>query len=236
MPWGMLSVFLNDYLYSNNGAPSVFDATIIVTIYGVGGLFGQLLGGYWGQLLYNRNKELVSYLMGGTTIIGILPMLLLLDLPFSYWLSPVAFFGGLVASITGPNVRATLQNCNLPETRGTVFALFALTDDLGKAFGPYLISALVAGFGRKVAFNIATCMWLVCGIFLLSLGCTMRKDEEYMLEKMENSKKERRDCMPLKSVEEDRERKIELTPMVSLENSERNKIISRKRLPSCQKN
>ena len=182
MPWGMIGVYLNDYLYVDKKAPSVLDATTIMTIFGVGGLCGQILGGWWGQYLYNKRKEKVAYLMGLSTILGIIPMLLLVNLPFSYaTLGPIAFIGGACASITGPNVRAVLQNCNLPETRGTVFALFALTDDLGKAFGPYLISAFVAGFGRTTAFNVATFMWLICGILLLSLRFTMRKDEDRII-------------------------------------------------------
>lgn len=178
-------VYLNDYLHIDNKAPSVLDATAIVTIYLVGGLFGQVIGGWWGQHLYNKHKEHVAYLMGFSTILGILPMLLIINLPFSYaTLGPVSLLGGACASMTGPNVRAVLQNCNLPETRGTVFALFALTDDLGKAFGPYLISAFVAVLGRRGAFNVATFMWLICGILLLSLSCTMRKDEEKIVLKV----------------------------------------------------
>ena len=189
MPWGMILVYLNDYLYVDNNAPSVLDATSICTLYGVGGMFGILLGGWWGQRLYNWKREYVAQLMGWSTIAGIVPMLLILNLPFSYGsLAPVAFFGGACASITGPNVRAVLQNCNLPETRGTVFAMFALTDDLGKAFGPYIISLFVAGMGRRAAFNIATCMWLLCGVLLLSLSCTMASDEDNVREVVASAK------------------------------------------------
>ena len=206
MPWGMISVYLNDYLHVDNKAPTVLDATAIVTIFGVGGLFGQLFGGLMGQRLYNRKTEYVAYLMGSSTILGIFPMLFVLNLPFSYaTLAPISFLGGACASITGPNVRAVLQNCNLPETRGTVFALFSLTDDIGKAGGPYLISAFVAGLGRRAAFNIATCMWLLCGLLLLSLSCTMRQDEQRIVAKVAQSKREekalREDILPRDDVE-----------------------------------
>jgi len=39
---------------------------------------------------------------------------------------------GFLVSITGPNIRVVLQNVCLPEIRATAFALFALTDDVGK--------------------------------------------------------------------------------------------------------
>ena len=125
-------------------------------------------------------------------MIGVFPMLLLLNLPFSYGaLIPVAFIGGLCASITGPNVRAVLQNCNLPETRGTVFAMFALTDDLGKAFGPFLIAAFVTAIGRRAAFNLATCAWFLCGLLLLGLSCTMLRDEQTVLDKVAQARRGR---------------------------------------------
>ena len=192
---GMISVFLNDFIHIDNGAPSILAATTICTVYGVGGLFGQGFGGLLGQHLYNKRKIYVSWLMGASTILGIVPMLVLLNLPFSYGvLIPVAFLGGLCASITGPNVRAVLQNCNLPETRGTVFALFALTDDLGKAFGPFLIAAFVTALGRRAAFNLATCAWFFCGVLLLGLSFTMTKDEQAVLDKVAEARRGKGSC------------------------------------------
>ena len=192
MPWGMVSVFLNDFLHADNGAPTILAATTVCTFYGIGGLFGQGLGGWLGQRLYNKRKVYVAWLMGGSTMIGVFPMLLLLNLPFSYGaLIPVAFIGGLCASITGPNVRAVLQNCNLPETRGTVFAMFALTDDLGKAFGPFLIAGFVTAIGRRAAFNLATCAWFLCGLLLLGLSRTMLKDEQTVSDKVAQARRGR---------------------------------------------
>ena len=191
MPWGMIGVFLNDFLVADNGAPSILAATVACTVFAVGGLCGQAFGGWLGQRLYNHDKKLVAFLMGGSSILGVVPMLLLLNVPFSYGASlPIAFVGGACASITGPNVRAVLQNCNLPETRGTTFALFALTDDLGKAFGPFLIAAFVSAVGRRAAFNIATLAWLVCGGLLLSLSCTMADDERRVREAVRLAKQQ----------------------------------------------
>ena len=183
MPWGLIMVYLNDYLHVNSGAPTVLAATTIVTIFNVGSLFGQAFGGWYGQRLYNRKRRYVAFLMGLTTIAGIFPLLVLINIPFSYGaMSPTAFVGGFLASITGPNVRAVLQNCNLPEARGTVFAFFALTDDVGKALGPYLISLFVGAFGRRAAFDVAALTWGICGALLLSLACTLERDEDDVIE------------------------------------------------------
>ena len=40
-------------------------------------------------------------------------------------------------------MRSVLQNVCTPETRGTAFALFNLTDDIGKGGGPLIVATLV---------------------------------------------------------------------------------------------
>jgi lipoprotein signal peptidase len=61
---------------------------------------------------------------------------------------------------------------------GAILCGFALTDDLGKGFGPVVISMLIVAFGRTWAFNIANCFWLICGAVLLMITFTFPKDEE----------------------------------------------------------
>lgn len=50
---------LNDYLEQDKGLSHVF-ATMLVLLYGLGGLPGTLLGGYIGQRLYNSQRGLIS--------------------------------------------------------------------------------------------------------------------------------------------------------------------------------
>ena len=104
-----------------------------MSIFGIGGLFGQVFGGYLGQNLYNREKKLVSFFMGTSTLIGILPMLYVVNCTGDSVVFYLAFLSaGFIISITGPNIKSLLQNVTIPETRGTSFAIFNLTDDLGK--------------------------------------------------------------------------------------------------------
>ena len=114
VPWGMIYTFLNDYFSDARGL-SVSQATLTLTIFGVGGLVGQFYGGSWGQRLYNQSPKLQCVLMGGSTILGILPMLYLLNTtdynPGGFYF--MALIAGLLVSITGPNVRAVLQVSNL---------------------------------------------------------------------------------------------------------------------------
>eukprot|EP01038_Epipyxis_sp_PR26KG_P009500 gene9500-12798_t len=192
LPWGMIFTFLNDF-FSNEGKMSVQQATMTLTMFAVGGLFGQLLGGWVGQVLYNRDKRLQPLLMGLSTLLGIPPVLYMLNagsthssLGGFYFLS---FLSGFIICINGPNVRAILQNVCLPEVRGTAFAVFTLTDDVGKGLGPAFVVLFIKAFNgnRRVAFSIITLFWIICGFMLLSLTWTITYDENVVQESIRSS-------------------------------------------------
>ena len=90
----------------------------------------------------------------------------------------MAFVSGFLVSITGPNVRSVLQNVCAPEVRGTAFAVFALTDDLGKGFGPFLVYGFIDAFqgDRLAAYSFIIMFWLICGVLLLAMYLTIEQD------------------------------------------------------------
>lgn len=110
LPWGMIFVFLNDY-FSEERNMSVENATAALTCFGVGGLFGQLFGGWCGQKLYNKDPRFQTLLMGSSTLISTIPMLYLINTPkvgdLGFYF--MACFAGFSANINGPNVRVVLQ-------------------------------------------------------------------------------------------------------------------------------
>ena len=60
---------------------------------------------------------------------------------------------------------------------GTVFSVFALTDDIGKGLSPLIAAALVsAAGGRQLAFNFCLIGWLVCGLLLFGMVKTLPGD------------------------------------------------------------
>lgn len=184
VPWGVFFIFLNDF-YSQDKGYSVKMATLIVMTIGAAAIIGSFVGGLIGNKLYNIKPKFLPFLCGATTLLGIIPMFFLLNYPSQAGVEnpnvtvPLAlgFITGFTITITGPNVKAMLLNVNTPETRGSIFSLFNLTDDLGKGFGPVIISILIAQFGRLIAFNIANFFWLACGLLLLVMIWTFPKDE-----------------------------------------------------------
>eukprot|EP01041_Mallomonas_annulata_P011522 gene11522-24098_t len=181
VPWGIIYVFLNDFLSANRGF-SVAGATAVLFAFGVGSFVGQLLGGWAGQYIYNRNKGGQCVFIGLSSMCGVFPFIYIINGPVDErsipWFFVVAFLGGCLVSITGPNVRSILQNVSSPETRGTAFAFFNLTDDVGKGGGPVLVAALIHMCGsRERAFNIGICLWFFCGAVLCMMAFTVTRDE-----------------------------------------------------------
>jgi MFS family permease len=88
-----------------------------------------------------------------------------------------AFFGGILAPIAGPNIRAIIINTNLPENRGAVLGVFNLADDLGKGLGPYFVGTLILLLPRVLAYNVAVLFWIPCAFFWLFMVKTMIHDE-----------------------------------------------------------
>ena len=167
VPWGVFFIFLNDF-YSQDKGFTVEMATVIVMAVGAAAIIGGFIGGLIGNRLYNLKPQYLPLLCGTTTLAGIIPMAFLINYPAQFGVEKpsitlpvlIGLFTGFIVTITSPNVKAMLLNTNAPETRGSIFSLFNLADDLGKGFGPVIISFLIVLFGRLWAFNIANIFWL----------------------------------------------------------------------------
>ncbi len=86
---------------------------------------------------------------------------------------------GILAAITGPNVKSVLQNITTTGNRGLAFAIYVMADDVGKGAGPYFVAKLINWTGnRKEAFDIGICCWLLSGSFLLLMHWSILIDSK----------------------------------------------------------
>jgi MFS family permease len=93
-------------------------------------------------------------------------------------MGPTSVLAGLCSGITGPIIKATLQNVTLPNTRGQAFALFNTFDDMGRGLGPVFVAAMISRLGgRTPAFNVGVLGWVACGILNLCVFFTVDEDE-----------------------------------------------------------
>jgi len=187
--WSTVTTFVPDYLHKEQGL-SVESATLLVSFFGASCLLWALVGAALGQRIYHRNRGHLPYLMASCTSFAVCPFLLLInsnpealisqtDAAQGAWPSPwalsLAFLGG-AAAVTNPNLKGLLMNVNSSATRGTVFALVTLTDDVGKGLGPEVVAIIVSAMGRRWALSAAISCWLVCAVLLYFSRWTLVKD------------------------------------------------------------
>jgi len=180
LPWGMMMVFMNDYLAQDQGM-GVPRATLVLMMFGVGGGVGTLLGGAAGQWLYNRRAEWMVAFFSAAVLSGTAPVLtmVLADMSRLPLAVPagLALVGGVVIVVAGPNIRAVTMNVNPPDTLGLALALHATLDDVGRGLGPALVAPMVRALGRRGAFVLATLGWVPCAGMLFALVFTVRRDQ-----------------------------------------------------------
>jgi MFS family permease len=181
VPWGIINVFLNDYLSEDRGF-SVQMATTTLMCFSLGYTLGLVVGGMGGRYLYQMNCRLPALLAGSTAIMGCFPLWILLnsvDASTPYYISVAcAMVAGLGSAPTGPIIKATLTNVTLPRNRGQAFALFNVFDDFGKGLGPFFVSRLIVQYGGRLpAFNVGVLGWVVCGVANLAIFFTVARDE-----------------------------------------------------------
>jgi predicted MFS family arabinose efflux permease len=197
LPWGVMLTYMNDFLARQKGL-SVREATMVLLVFGLSGGAGVLAGGAGGQWLYNRRKEALAVFSGAAVLLGIAPVLWLVNADLLAAGVPAvaaaAAAAGAVASVPGPCMRAVMLNVNPPGVRGAALALQSLTDDLGKGVGPVVVAALIGSLGgsRVRAFNLAVIGWVPCGLLILALVFTMRRDETRAQEALAAAVRERR--------------------------------------------
>jgi len=157
------------------------EATGVLLTFGAGNAVGVVLGGTLGHFLYKYDVRFPSIVMGISIILSCFPMWYIIssvDSESNLGIASVAMFSaGVLTIIPIPIERAILSNVTLPETRGRAMAFLNIIDDLGKGFGPYLLSLLIAQLGRETAFKISLTGWLLGGSISLGLFSTIRNDE-----------------------------------------------------------
>ncbi|MCB1143778.1 MAG: MFS transporter [Leptospiraceae bacterium] len=187
VPWGVFFVYLVDYYESVYGLSKTL-ASGYLTVAGVGIMIGTFLGGIIGQWLYNKKKVLQPIFAASSIFIGIIPCYFLLhsqEIAQSALFLGINFLTGIIITLPMSNVRSILINTNEPKNRSTAFAVYNLTDDLGKGLGP-AISALILGLipDRSTAFTVSILFWLPCSLFWIPVILNYANDEERVRQRM----------------------------------------------------
>jgi MFS family permease len=154
---------------------------------GAGTTIGAILFAFWGERLYKAKPSRMPIMVGFGILAGIIPVMFAINLPISnpsvYYV--LAFIAGLLVSTASANVKAILMNVNHPERRGSVFAVFNITDNLGQGFGPAIGGVMMAMTSTIFALNFAALWWIPCGLLFLLIAKTLGADRDALLKDLE---------------------------------------------------
>lgn len=187
IPWGLIFVFLNDFLSQERKLP-VDQATTLVAMFGIGAAVGGGAGGCLGQWAARVDRRFLPAYMSFATFVAIFPTLAIINAPYDSvsWASiSYSLLSGCTANLAGVNVRPAVINVNPPEVRGVSMTAANLVINLGRGIGPAFVTILGqwARSDRKQSFNILiTFCWTLTAVLLLLLVWTLPADEDRMAE------------------------------------------------------
>ena len=81
-----------------------------------------------------------------------------------------------IGAVTGPTIKGLLLSVNRSSTRGTVFGIQTLTDDLGKGCAPIIISYAMTTIGKAAAISYAMDCFVVSSVFIVMTFWTIEND------------------------------------------------------------
>lgn len=186
VPWGVLGYWLIFFLETERHMPKEI-ATMVFTVMGAGTIIGAIAFAIWGERLYKKNPAYMPIMVGIGIVLGTIPVFITINraidnINLYYALS---FAAGFLVSTASANVKAILMNVNAPERRGSVFAVFNITDNLGQGFGPAIGGLMMAASSMVFTLNFATLWWIPCGLIFLFIARTLGSDRDALKAEME---------------------------------------------------
>lgn len=201
VPWGVIGSFLPDYLAADKGF-TVGQATLLILAFAVGAVVGGVAGGLLGSRVHRARPAYVPLLFGALQAASAAPVIALLNMPpvgphqggaltkgaggppprqpwSAVTTHALAAAAGVLASATGPNLRALLLNVNPPQARGGAVTLAYVCDSVAKGVAPALVGLAVASShaDRAAVFSAAAGCWVLSGAIIAAAARTVEADE-----------------------------------------------------------
>ena len=194
IPWGILLVYLHDFLIEDvKFRPD--EALVVITILAGSGFLGIILGGFLGQYAYRKGTQYLALFCSIMSVIRVIPSFLIFGWPYMFGdgnevsrggFLTVLVIGGIAATMAITGMGAMLLNINLPETRGTMCALYSVLEDLSKGVGSYVVAMMVPLVGgRPVAYQLCLLLWVIPGVALFQSIKSFGADEEAMRRRLD---------------------------------------------------
>ncbi|XP_026189711.1 uncharacterized protein LOC34622222, partial [Cyclospora cayetanensis] len=187
VPWGVLVVYLHDFLRTDIGLTDTAAIAAIVAV-AAASFCGMIVGGMIGGHLYAQSGKRLLRFCATTCVLRCVPCVMIFAFPAIMGKAPegptlllllllllAAAFG---STLPTANIGAVLLNVNTAEVRGTICAIYTVLDDVSKALGTVVASLLGALVGsRALAFQLSMSLWLLSAAALFAASNTYAADE-----------------------------------------------------------
>ena len=194
IPWGILGYWMILFLEKTRGF-SKENATTTYLMLGAGVIIGSVIFAFIGERLYRRKPKYMPILCAIGILVGIIPAAFIINIGFTdqgsmlMLIYILAFITGFLVAVASANVKAILMNVNRPEHRGSVFAVFNITDNLGQGFGP-AIGGMLVPMGYIFMMNFSIFWWLPCGLIFFMVARYIGGDRDKLQELLAQRAKE----------------------------------------------
>ena len=179
--WSLVTVKLQPFLTTAKDMPHAAAAKVLET-FKVTNVFGVLISGVIGQVAYNWAPYALPLFMGIGSLLGISPLLLILQSPpdptdsthLNFW----AAAAGALLAVPLATLQICLLNVSKPEVRGTISGIYYALAAAGRIFGPLGLAAVVVAVGHPVT-GLSAGAWAfgVCGLAFLAQAFTLGNDQ-----------------------------------------------------------
>lgn len=157
----MVIMYMMLYLTQQIGV-SVTTAGRIISIYGIGAIFGTLLGGWLSDVIGPQRVQLSSLFLTAVVFI------VLAQLTDIYLIAGTMFMLSLVAEAFRPANSTAIAEVSPPEKRARAYALNRLAINLGFSIGP-VIGGILARINYHYLFYVDALTCALAGFYLLFL-------------------------------------------------------------------
>ena len=172
IPGTVFTYWLVSFLASSEGMMvSIEIASIIAIIIASGRAPGYIFFGWFGDKLTRNaeNSDIRAKIAASGMLIQTIFFLgafLVIGLSFAEKLAFAALFwvGSFIGAASGPNRTSLLFDISLPESRGTLGALYSLTDHLGAAFGVFISTLFLQIFDYDFVFLTSLFFYLLAAM------------------------------------------------------------------------
>ncbi len=194
IPWGILLVYLHDFLIEDVRFHTD-EAMVVITVLAGAGFLGIVIGGFIGQYAYQKGSKYLPLFCAVLSVVRVIPCFFIFGWPMFFGdgdsvnrgsFLTVLVIAGICATMAVPGLGAMLLNVNLPETRGTMCALYSVLEDFSKGVGSYVVAMLVPLVGgRPIAYQLMLLLWVIPALGLFQAIKSFGADEDALRRRLD---------------------------------------------------